>query len=833
MASKLGGRRAHRPLTLSLGEATKPRTFSTSQPDRPDCGICLKTLPLNPLLCEDCQIWNDSNHVFQCLRDPGRFSERGFGTLKALLSRHSCVICCQIGNAIISRFQIPYKITIEEILMTEVTCSGPYCLREDDLRDLDPWYFEAGAQSRRMDHDDLRLESAEGHADELHVEGTSRKVRTVLYIVVTTPAGSNLHQRIQEFDSYVEEGIDFHTNESTQFNRGSHRWCPETGGGLLQPTLGVQLTLQYNALTRNLSAVERWETPFIDVGLLQSWMQTCKEWHGGKCEVQDRHMFIPRGFRAIDTYKLCVVDFADSSDYPFAALSYTWGKSSSAKELQLEKANLENLKQDGSLDNREGIPDLILDAIRLCADLGQRYLWVDRLCIIQDDSFSKHSQIQAMDRIYHLAEFTIVAAVPNMPGLGLPGVKNRPRKSSLWNHTQRFHSKTRLVVDNFDHTVVSSNWNSRGWTFQERILSRRRIYITEFQMYFQCGSFSRQEEIGDIAAALNPSRFNSLPHYLQVISDYTSRNLSFPSDILNAFVGISNKFAGAMDTTMINGLPERYLPQALLWENVDVIQRRDEALKIPTYSWAAWKGVTRYNDNAPVEKFKVGTLVQYHLQDPRQGLRPLRIEPMWFFAQMDLDNLDSLPAVDEEYPEMRFMPRAEASIEWRSCPQNPWNVHSQSLDQNACLVAKHYPGSLVFCTTGAHLSLGIHDQVEDNSHSFTILNILDHEGNVVGQLTRLYRLWVEQGINLQHKHYVIVLAAAILSEPSRYAQMHSILHISGQQKYPDADASPWYLHIMAVKRDVTDGVSRRLAVGWVKTRLWKQCKPTWNTVVLV
>lgn len=72
---------------------------------------------------------------------------------------------------------------------------------------------------------------------------------------------------------------------------------------------------------------------------------------------------------------------------------------------------------------------MIADTMVLCRDMGELYLWVDRLCIVQDDAESKHTQICGIDNIYRSAVFTAIAA---LKGLGLLGCFGRPRKSLIW-----------------------------------------------------------------------------------------------------------------------------------------------------------------------------------------------------------------------------------------------------------------------------------------------------------------------------------------------------------------------------------------------------------------
>jgi hypothetical protein len=242
----------------------------------------------------------------------------------------------------------------------------------------------------------------------------------------------------------------------------------------------------------------------------------------------------------------------DASDgQRFVALSYMWSVHEQGKDLQLVQSNVDQLSRPGGLEFQQ-LPNTISDAILLCRDLGEKWLWVDRFCIVQDDAITKGTQINAMDVIYGTAVCTLVAAVDPAKGTGLPGVRGRPRASSLENDTRLFHAEGSHIDLNFFVTVDGSTWNTRGWTFQERVLSKRCIYITNYQAYFTCPKLLIQEELEkypqkDKYTISPPSHF-SVPNiyelanegsYLDCACHYTSRNLSFGSDIEKAFTGVS------------------------------------------------------------------------------------------------------------------------------------------------------------------------------------------------------------------------------------------------------------------------------------------------------
>ncbi|KAL2680457.1 hypothetical protein Neosp_008058 [[Neocosmospora] mangrovei] len=248
----------------------------------------------------------------------------------------------------------------------------------------------------------------------------------------------------------------------------------------------------------------------------------------------------------------------------YVALSYMWPSEKGLEHVQLERSNLHMLEQPSGLD-QIALPPVITDTMLLCKQLGENYLWVDRLCIIQDDTDSKHGQIRGMDRIYRSANLTIMAAINDRDTQGLPGLANRPRVPSIF---------MRLPLDRVEmmggvtksaklSAAEESVWNTRGWTFQERVLSTRRLYITEHQVLFECprGYDTEVDSSYSPRATTESFKFRttdpewwflhrdpvnyhithdtSVEDYLAWVANYTSRQLSIGSDILNAFAGIS------------------------------------------------------------------------------------------------------------------------------------------------------------------------------------------------------------------------------------------------------------------------------------------------------
>jgi len=121
----------------------------------------------------------------------------------------------------------------------------------------------------------------------------------------------------------------------------------------------------------------------IDFLLPLYWNRVCRKsvssLHEDHLMKTDNHI-LPPNFRLIDTEKMCIVP-ADSS-LEYTALGYTWGKD---KQFKLFQNNYQEILKENALVLYEHrIPQTIKDAMFLVKRLGDRYLWVDALCILQD-----------------------------------------------------------------------------------------------------------------------------------------------------------------------------------------------------------------------------------------------------------------------------------------------------------------------------------------------------------------------------------------------------------------------------------------------------------------
>ncbi|KAI1204558.1 HET-domain-containing protein [Annulohypoxylon truncatum] len=647
-----------------------------------------------------------------------------------------------------------------------------------------------------------------------------------------------------------------------------------------QFTTTPQFMMKYsNETVPVLCDMKEWEVCFFDIQLLGNWLNHCSEVHGKQCvNSKGENDVLPTGFRVIDTHHMKILQPNDFVRY--VALSYMWS-GEPGNDTQLERSNVDAFEMQDSLRALR-IPDIIADAVALCRDLGERFLWVDRLCIVQDDQVNKPGQINAMDRIYHLATFTIIAALNTRNGIGLPGFANRPRhpRSSVWAHphTGDVEAQGLDITNHISNVVDTSLWNKRGWTFQERLLSKRRLFITEYQVIYECcegqaielftwdnsavygasgdlgsqtrsssSSFDEDEDTTNLRHIDQVSGFcmenqyvsnsyavketASIRDYCVWVQDYSSRQLSFGTDILNAFAGVGNALGAILGSRLLHGLPEKYFTQCLLWSTSSVASPRGETCSIPSWSWASWVSAVRYDwhyDDRDELFLKIASLVYFYYQDPdSQELRKLDIKEMWIRNEISIEELskrEELPALAGKHIPGEW----RTNRDWKDCPQNPWQTFDrQDLDQDACKIAAMFPGSLVFNTTVAFLSID-HLRYADGmsaKYEMSDASLRNKYGEAVGIMRTLENSWIEarRSTNGNKKLFDFIVLSGKLQKSS----------VRNSYSFFDRWGEMWLLDVMLVHRlPCKPFVARRVAVGTVTLCKWKDCDPKWETVVL-
>jgi hypothetical protein len=200
----------------------------------------------------------------------------------------------------------------------------------------------------------------------------------------------------------------------------------------------------------------------VDWQLVNKWLQVCRESHSDQCQSTTASEPVNRPTRVIDVHNNCVVETPPFSQY--LALSYVWGQKKLSKAMPTAtKLNISSLQELGAL-SRIVLPNTIVDAIYTCTKIGHRYLWIDSLCIIQDDEDDAVEQIARMSDIYSGAFLTIIAAWGDNSDSGLPGVLKGPSRAPQ--RIARFDGLEIVEVLPLLRNVLQySPWRTRAWTW--------------------------------------------------------------------------------------------------------------------------------------------------------------------------------------------------------------------------------------------------------------------------------------------------------------------------------------------------------------------------------
>lgn len=189
-------------------------------------------------------------------------------------------------------------------------------------------------------------------------------------------------------------------------------------------------------------------------------------------------------------------------DGHFAALSYCWGLPPFGVVTTTS-----SLKQHFNAINASKLSKTIQDAVQITRGLKIRYLWVDSLCIVQDDANDWRRESAKMEKVYQSAYVTIVAASAKGGSEGCLQLRRAdiepvniqltiPPSNELCILAFKLHSSS--VSESF----LSSPWNQRAWCLQEYALSRRILHFFSDRVVWQC----KESFIAEDYAQLKPGR---------------------------------------------------------------------------------------------------------------------------------------------------------------------------------------------------------------------------------------------------------------------------------------------------------------------------------------
>jgi hypothetical protein len=271
------------------------------------------------------------------------------------------------------------------------------------------------------------------------------------------------------------------------------------------------------------------------------------------------------------------------------------------------------------------LPKTFRDAVTITRNFGIRYLWIDSLCIIQDDADDWERESAVMGNIYSCSYLTIAASASkdSSGGCFLPRpTSTHVRVKCLVSDSSTGYIFVREKPKGFNE-LDHSKLNTRAWVAQERLLSLRTIHYDIDQIMWECketrysedgvpvyvdGSTQRSRWDGRLLHSISPSK--TLHHetkfmwdWFQFLENYTSRDLTNADDKLPALSGLASVIAQKSGEIYVAGLWDSHLNIGMLWKRLsqDPWLTRPVNYRAPSWSWAAYDGPISWVDQSFVE----------------------------------------------------------------------------------------------------------------------------------------------------------------------------------------------------------------------------------------
>ncbi|KAF4627390.1 hypothetical protein G7Y89_g10764 [Cudoniella acicularis] len=576
--------------------------------------------------------------------------------------------------------------------------------------------------------------------------------------------------------------------------------------------------------------------PKVDVGFLKQMLHACEETHD-QCNDNIRSR-TPEEMCVIDLELLSIVPALENCRY--CALSYVWGKVTE-EWLTLTRENAALLRNKDSL-LKAHLPRTIKDAMQLSRDLGERFLWADSLCIVQNDPAFQKQQIDIMDEIYATAAFTIIAAAGDHADAGLPGVGSWLREAQRHIITIQ-DVEVSNVIPCLAVTAERSIWNTRGWTYQERMFSRRAIILTEAQAFFACSRGVEYELKNRLLPNYGVERFRNISShpplmaaYAKSVEEYSLRSLTNQADILRAFHGIANHLSRKSGSPFFYGLPSWDFEAALLWQpSKEAVPRKASEVVLPTWSWASTQGAINYSFTERITTRQTDVPIPAFLPE---GEEP-EFFPIKWLLNIDGTNLilvkDSTSGIGNSQEN-----RSSTTATTISNPP-PETLTQLSLQEQ---------GRLLFSTQHAHLLLKNSVPFVTNdtwwtdytdginfSHisiaSIYHLNLASNNGDEPIGFIELDKKWAQKHLPTSADKQEWKFVALSLAAMDKDDFMHRHFTMRRNFGYPlvlSRNVRELIVNVMLVRQ--RGDVARRLGVGKIYLDCWENSRPKTEWMIL-
>lgn len=322
--------------------------------------------------------------------------------------------------------------------------------------------------------------------------------------------------------------------------------------------------------------------------LIRDWINDCDSIHHLCGRMDDEKELPTRVLQISGSPKAPSVKLMETNDQKgnYCALSHCWGPPDK-RPLMTTRANLHQHLDGIPL---EDLPKTFQDTVMLSLALGITYLWIDSLCIIQNNTGDWNNEAGKMGTVYTNATLVIAAAGAKDSTEGLFTEDRTQTRTCKLPYTIGGLSKGafNIAIARPSIHTYSSPLRKRGWALQEWYLAPRLFLSLPIGIALKCKEGEYQERCDAPSWGFGLFERES---WLTMLEIFSSKQLTYPSDRVHAVRGIAAEISKTRE--------HQYIWELGVWEG-DLIEqlwwcRREpatesESLNLPSWSWAATGG---------------------------------------------------------------------------------------------------------------------------------------------------------------------------------------------------------------------------------------------------
>ncbi|KAF2234099.1 HET-domain-containing protein [Viridothelium virens] len=350
------------------------------------------------------------------------------------------------------------------------------------------------------------------------------------------------------------------------------------------------------------------------LSITRQWFKTCLECHD-RCRLTPTRRFLPT--RLLDIHSIdstgqifLVLPEEARITRPYATLSHCWGK---AKTLKLLSGNINQLQSGIAFGS---LPTSYKEGITLARRLGLQYIWIDSLCIVQDDEADWRREAAQMANIFRYGEISIATAAAadnsdtcfterNSALIRLPSVQ------ASW--AQLPSCEYYLLPGGlYFHQVEDSPLHKRAWVLQETMLAPRVLSVCKSQFWWVClehqacetfpnGIPVRAQSNRGTIAPISVGRYDKSErqwNWNTMMERYSRCDLTVLSDRTIALSGIAQDKEERLGDRYIAGMWMSQLPRHLMWNVTPGTDShfRPDKYRAPSWSWLSIEGPIEFQN---------------------------------------------------------------------------------------------------------------------------------------------------------------------------------------------------------------------------------------------